>query len=191
MLDGPGVEPAKLVVLLAGTGAHGNAVEADLIAAGMPVEMADRDTIVPIVTLADDEHTVARFTSVLLAAVRRHRGPARRPLPAAAWLVTPELAIPPRQAFFLPHITLAASAAVGRVSAELVAPYPPGVPVLAPGEVITTLRWTRCARRWPTAAGSPTRPTPAWPRSRSSRASDLGAENLPRRGHCRASYPGP
>jgi lysine decarboxylase len=27
--------------------------------------------------------------------------------------------------------------AVGRVSAELVAPYPPGVPVLAPGERIT------------------------------------------------------
>ena len=26
---------------------------------------------------------------------------------------------------------------VGRVSAELVAPYPPGVPVLAPGELVT------------------------------------------------------
>jgi len=26
---------------------------------------------------------------------------------------------------------------VGRVSAELIAPYPPGVPVLAPGELIT------------------------------------------------------
>src|SRR5215831_11090278 len=55
VLDGPGVEPTKLVVLLAGTGAHGNAVEADLIAAGMPVEMADRDTIIPILTIADDE----------------------------------------------------------------------------------------------------------------------------------------
>jgi len=28
-------------------------------------------------------------------------------------------------------------AAMGRVSAELIAPYPPGVPVLAPGEVIS------------------------------------------------------
>jgi lysine decarboxylase len=27
--------------------------------------------------------------------------------------------------------------AVGRVGAELVAPYPPGIPVLAPGEVVT------------------------------------------------------
>src|SRR5215468_9507356 len=69
VLDGPGVEPTKLVVLLAGTGAHGNAVEADLIAAGMPVEMADRDTVVPIVTLADDETAVARFTETLVAVI--------------------------------------------------------------------------------------------------------------------------
>ena len=137
VLDGPGVEPAKLVVLLAGTGAHGNLVEADLIAAGMPVEMADRDTIIPIVTLADDELTVSRFTGALIAAVERHRGAARTPVPSAAWTVVPDLAVSPRQAFFAPNETLPATAAAGRISAELVAPYPPGVPVLAPGEVIT------------------------------------------------------
>jgi len=38
VLDGPGVEPTKLVVLLAGTGAHGHAIETDLIAAGMPAQ---------------------------------------------------------------------------------------------------------------------------------------------------------
>jgi arginine decarboxylase len=137
VLGGPGVEPSKLVVLLAGTGAHGHAVEADLIAAGMPVELADRDTIIPIVTLADDETTVGRFTSVLAAAIERHRDHPRPPVPSAAWTVTPEVAMSPREAFFSPNETLGADAAVGRVSAELVAPYPPGVPVLAPGEVIT------------------------------------------------------
>ena len=191
VLDGPGVEPTKLVVLLAGTGAHGNAVEADLIAAGMPVEMADRDTIVPIVTLADDEDTVARFTSVLLAAVRRHRGPARRPLPAAAWLVTPELAIPPRQAFFLPHKTLPAATAVGRVSAELVAPYPPGVPVLAPGEVITeaaldALRATLADGGRIAYAADPSLAT-----LQVVVASSRKPENLRCEGHCRARCPGP
>jgi arginine decarboxylase len=137
VLDGPAVEPAKLVVLLAGTGAHGHAVEADLIAAGMPVEMADRDTIVPVVTLADDPGAVARFCDTLAAAVERHRGPPRPPAPAAAWTVTPQQAMPPREAFFSPNETVPAAAAVGRVSAELVAPYPPGIPVLAPGEIIT------------------------------------------------------
>ena len=82
VLDGPGVDPAKLVVLLAGTGAHGGLVEADLIAAGMPVEMGDRDTVVPIVTMADDEERIAAFTERLITAIERHRaGRAARPPP--------------------------------------------------------------------------------------------------------------
>jgi lysine decarboxylase len=138
VLDGPGVDPAKLVVLLAGAGAHGGLVEADLIAAGMPVEMGDRDTVVPIVTMADDEARMAAFTEVLIAAIERHRGRPRRPSATAAWTVRPQTVLAPREAFFARNQTVAASAAIGRISAELVAPYPPGVPVLAPGELITT-----------------------------------------------------
>ncbi len=137
ILDGPWVDPAKLVVLLPGTGAHGYAVENDLIAAGMPVEMADRDTIVPIVTFADDERQVAAFTDALIAAIERHRAPPRHPVTAAAWTVTPQPVLWPREAFFAHTETVAADAAAGRVSAELIAPYPPGVPVLAPGELIS------------------------------------------------------
>jgi arginine decarboxylase len=137
VLDGPGVEPGKLVVLLAGTGAHGHAVEADLIAAGMPVEMADRDTIVPIVTLADGPDHVARFTEALAAAIERHRSAPRTPAAAIAWSLEPATVLSPRDAFFAAHETVPAQAAGGRVSAELVAPYPPGIPVLAPGELIT------------------------------------------------------
>jgi arginine decarboxylase len=137
VLDGPGVEPTKLTVLLAGTGAHGNLVEADLIAGGMPVEMADRDTIIPIPTIADDEESIGAFTEALIAAVERRRGLPRHPEPAAAWTVHPQTVLDPREAFFAANETVAASEAVGRVSAELIAPYPPGVPVLAPGELIT------------------------------------------------------
>ncbi len=137
VLDGPGVEPTKLVVLLAGAGAHGIRVEADIIAAGMAVEMADRDTIVPIPVIADNEDQVSAFIEVLIAAIERHRGPPRRPVAAASWTVEPETVLAPRDAFFAQNETVPAAAAVGRVSAELIAPYPPGVPVLAPGELIT------------------------------------------------------
>jgi arginine decarboxylase len=137
VLDGPDIEPGKLVVLLAGTGAHGHRVEAELIAAGMPVEMADRDTVVPIVTLADEPEHVAQFTDALVAAIERHRSAPRQPAPGLAWGLAPQVVLPPRDAFFAPHETVPADAAPGRVSAELVAPYPPGVPVLAPGELVT------------------------------------------------------
>jgi lysine decarboxylase len=43
----------------------------------------------------------------------------------------------PREAFFAQNETVPADRAIGRVSAELIAPYPPGVPVLAPGELVT------------------------------------------------------
>jgi lysine decarboxylase len=45
--------------------------------------------------------------------------------------------LPPRAAFFAPSEAVALGDAVGRISAELVAPYPPGIPVLAPGEEVT------------------------------------------------------
>jgi len=138
VLDGPGVEPTKLVVLLAGTGAHGKAVEADLIAAGMPVEMADRDTLVPIVAIADDEERLAAFAGTLAAVIERHRAAPRHPVATAAWTVEPQTVLAPREAFFARNETVPADAAAGRISAELVAPYPPGVPVLAPGELITS-----------------------------------------------------
>ncbi|HEY1621019.1 MAG TPA: ornithine decarboxylase, partial [Streptosporangiaceae bacterium] len=130
---------AKLVALLAGTGANGNKVETDLIAAGMMVEMADRDTIVAIPTIADDEDRIARFTERLIEIIEAHRGAPRHPAAAIAWTVSPETVMSPRDAFFSPNETVPATAAIGRVSAELIAPYPPGVPVLAPGELVTAV----------------------------------------------------
>ncbi|HEY0240090.1 MAG TPA: aminotransferase class I/II-fold pyridoxal phosphate-dependent enzyme [Friedmanniella sp.] len=131
------VEPAKLVVGLAAVGADGVAVGRDLRLAGVEVELADRDWLIPVITLADTARTVERLVSALVAAVRRHAGPARRTVVAASWSVQPEIVVPPREAFFAPAVTLDVQQAIGRVSAELVAPYPPGVPVLAPGERVT------------------------------------------------------
>jgi lysine decarboxylase len=133
---GARVEAAKLVLLLPGTGADGRRVEADLIAEGMPLEMADRDVVVPIVTVADSARDVDRLVTALVAAVERHRGVPREPVPAAAWSIRPVQVLSPREAFFAPHATVPVKAAIGRVCAELIAPYPPGVPVLAPGELV-------------------------------------------------------
>ncbi len=135
--DGPGVDPLKLVLVLHGTGADGVAVETDLIAAGHPVELADRDTLVAMVTLVDRPSEIAALADLLARAVERHRGAPRTLVPAAAWSVDPEQVLTPREAYFAPHAEVAAPAAVGRVAAELIAPYPPGIPVLAPGERVT------------------------------------------------------
>jgi lysine decarboxylase len=137
VLDGPRVDPVKLVVLLAGTGADGVLVERGLIEAGLPVEMADRDTVVALATLADDGSSIDHLVTTLTTLVERHRGTPRPTLPAASWSVAPVQGCSPRDAFFAGRARVPLAEAVGRISTELVAPYPPGVPVLAPGEVVT------------------------------------------------------
>ena len=137
LLEGDDVDPTKLALVLSGTGADGNAVERDLQQSGMSLEMADRDTLIPIVTIADDESTVLPLIDALVASIERHRSTPRPIVPSAAWAVDPEPVTPPREAFFAPHVAVPTRAAIGRVCAELVAPYPPGIPVLAPGERVT------------------------------------------------------
>ena len=148
VLDGQGVDPLKLTVVLSAAGVDGNAVEQDLLALGLPVESADRDVLVAVVSLADTRATLGALTDGIIHAVERHRGPARAVVGPAAYGVEPEAAMPPRQAFFARAESVPIGQAVGRTSAELVAPYPPGIPVLAPGERITdgTLRALEHAR---------------------------------------------
>jgi lysine decarboxylase len=48
-----------------------------------------------------------------------------------------EVVVPPRDAFLGRSEAIAVDDSIGRVSAEAIAGYPPGIPVLLPGERIT------------------------------------------------------
>ncbi|HLP87113.1 MAG TPA: aminotransferase class I/II-fold pyridoxal phosphate-dependent enzyme [Nostocaceae cyanobacterium] len=52
-------------------------------------------------------------------------------------IITQIMAISPREAFFANSETLALEKTVNRICVEIVCPYPPGIPVLMPGEIIT------------------------------------------------------
>jgi len=49
------------------------------------------------------------------------------------------LCLSPREAFFAPSETLPLAKTCDRICAEIVCPYPPGIPALMPGELITKL----------------------------------------------------
>lgn len=51
--------------------------------------------------------------------------------------ITPIVDIKPKTAFYAPKINMALKDSAGRISAEFVMAYPPGIPILAPGERIT------------------------------------------------------
>jgi lysine decarboxylase len=127
----------KLVLVLAGTGAIGFDVEDDLIDAGVRVELADRDVILPLLTIGDDDASVDRLIAALRTSLERRRSDPRQVTPSIVWSVRPEARMLPREAFFAPRERVSAEQAIGRVSAETAAPYPPGIPALAPGELVT------------------------------------------------------
>ena len=132
----PRLDPAKLVIHLAGSGRDGLAVEQELLARGVALEMADRDTVVAQVGLTDDQVSIDRLVEGVLAAITGPPGPARPtsvPTPPI-----PPSGLSPREAFFAGSTAVSRTRCLGRISAELVAPYPPGVPLLVPGEVITS-----------------------------------------------------
>jgi lysine decarboxylase len=130
-------DPTKIVLRVQQLGASGVEIEKELQSAGIRVEMADRDTIVFLATLADRREDFDALSDVLIPILKRHQEQRRESATALSWSVVPERAISMREAYFSKTVMVGATDAVGRISADLIAPYPPGVAVVAPGEVLT------------------------------------------------------
>src|SRR3954468_21745120 len=97
---------------------------------------ADACRISARLTHADDDETVDRLIDALRRLVEavpsmERQAPVDLPAPRSLEL---ENAMRPRDAFFARVEQVPIEEAVGRVAAEMVSPYPPGVPVLTPGE---------------------------------------------------------
>ena len=93
-------------------------------------EMADRGHVVFLLTCADGPGRLEMLARALEELGVEGQPPALCPPPPPL----PEPAMSPRQALFAPRRTLLLSRSEGQVSAGQIAPYPPGVPVVAPGE---------------------------------------------------------
>ncbi len=106
---------------------------------GIAVEAADPLNVLLNVTYGDSRDDVADVLVAMtdLSARRRDAGAVVCSPPLAAWPRFPRQVMTPRDAFFAPSEAMPVAQAVGRVSAELVAPYPPGIPVVAPGEEVS------------------------------------------------------
>lgn len=130
-------DPTKIVLRVQQLGTSGVEIEKDLQALGIRVEMADRDTIVFLATLADTEAEFAKLADALIPILKRRQEQRRESATALSWSVVPQRGISMRDAYFAKTEMIDATKAEGRISADLIAPYPPGVAVIAPGEILT------------------------------------------------------
>jgi lysine decarboxylase len=131
-----GYDPLRLAVDVRGTGENGYEL-ARILREGDDVnlELAGENVIVAVFGMGEP----ARPQGERLVAALRHAlgelsgGADRREsfAPPPPW---GELVLTPRDAFFAPQEVVPAGQAVGRVAAESLAAYPPGVPNVLPGE---------------------------------------------------------
>jgi lysine decarboxylase len=130
-------DPAKIILRANQLGASGVAIENALGEHGIRVEMADQDTVVFLATLADTRADFDEVADLLIEIARTLQSTPRPSATALSWSVVPTVGISMREAYFASTEMVSATDAVGRVSADLIAPYPPGVAVIAPGEILT------------------------------------------------------
>jgi len=130
-------DASKIVLRVQQLGASGVDIEEDLQAGGIRVEMADRDTIVFLGTIADSAADFDHLADVLIPILKKRQEQRRESATALSWSVIPQRGISMRDAYFAKTEMVEAKMAIGRISADLIAPYPPGVAVVAPGEILT------------------------------------------------------
>jgi lysine decarboxylase len=130
-------DPTKIILRANQLGASGVAIENALGANGIRVEMADQDTVVFLATLADTRADFDEVADLLIEIARSQQSTPRPSATALSWSVVPTVGISMRDAYFATTEMVSAADAIGRVSADLIAPYPPGVAVIAPGEILT------------------------------------------------------
>lgn len=135
-LAGPGLDPLRLTLVLDAIAADGYQVKEYLEGMGVFPEMADRDHVVFLLSTHNTPRDLDRLRQGL-EAVRRAWpgvfGPAMAPLDPPE----PQVVLSPAQALTAPRVLAPLDRSEGLVCLEQVAPYPPGVPVIAQGERIT------------------------------------------------------
>lgn len=126
--EGLPLDPCRLTL----RAKDGPALAARLEAMGIYPEMEDGGHVVLILTGMDREEDLDRLAAGLEECGELLGEGLKVPAPPM-----PRMVLTPREALFAPSQTLPLSQCAGRVAAAQIAPYPPGVPVVAPGEVIS------------------------------------------------------
>lgn len=134
-----GFDKTKVTINFRRWGISGAQAAASLRELGIAVELADAANVLFLVTYADvrkDYELALHRIKHVLENLREYRQ-ARTEAPLDFRLPQAEVVLPPRVAFDAPGEAIALTDAVGRICAEQVSFYPPGIPVLLPGELIT------------------------------------------------------
>ena len=99
------------------------------------IEFGDFGNFLAYLSIGDRKQDIERLVSAL-AEIARRFGKEKVDLMPQEY-VDPQVAVSPQDAFYADKETVELKDAPGRISGEFVMCYPPGIPILAPGERVT------------------------------------------------------
>jgi arginine/lysine/ornithine decarboxylase len=142
IVNTPGItsfDPTKLVVDVAGLGTTGFAAGRWLREErGVNPEFSDLRRMVFSLTIGDTKETIALLIDALAGLSQTTHLASAHPHLIALWTgELPEAPMTPREAQHCSTRPIAFGSAAGEITAEMIVPYPPGVPLLVAGERIT------------------------------------------------------
>ena len=140
-------DETKLVINTRGIGLTGIEVY-DLLREEYDIQMefGDLSNVLAYISIGDRLQDIERLAGALDDIARLYSKPEGSFF--SAEYVTPIVKATPQEAFYAEKIKLPIDETVGRICAESVMCYPPGIPILAPGEMITReiLEYIRTAK---------------------------------------------
>ena len=99
------------------------------------IEFGDMGNILAYLSIGDRKQDIERLASSL-AEIKRLNSRGKEGLMPHEY-ISPELAVSPQAAFYADKEQLDLQETSGRICSEFLMCYPPGIPILAPGEMIT------------------------------------------------------
>lgn len=99
------------------------------------IEFGDIGNILAYLSIGDRRQEVERLVSALAEVKRRYKKDRAGMLTQE--YIDPKVVATPQEAFYAPKESLPLEETAGRICSEFVMCYPPGIPILAPGEEIT------------------------------------------------------
>lgn len=102
---------------------------------GIQIEFGDLGNFLAVISAGDRAFEIERLVAAL-GEIKRLYARDKAGMMDHEYIV-PQVVLPPQQAFYAPKRSLPLEQSVGYVSGEFVMCYPPGIPILAPGERVT------------------------------------------------------
>ena len=99
------------------------------------IEFGDIGNILAYISIGDRRQDIERLVSALAEIKRRYQKDKAGMLTQE--YIDPQVVVTPQEAFYAEKESLPIRETAGRVCSEFVMCYPPGIPILAPGEKIT------------------------------------------------------